>query len=72
MTINFKGVELILPPEVPFTYTPKGTLALDFSAGFSGKLHLRAGERLCPSPQMQSHRTRSTCELNVRNLQLIN
>ena len=45
-TINFRGVELTLPADMPFNHTADGNLTLDFSAGFAGKLCLRPGKLL--------------------------
>ena len=44
-TICFRGVEITLPRDLPFSHSPEGTLTLDFSAGYTGKLHLRAGKQ---------------------------
>lgn len=43
-TINFRGVEIALPLGLPFCYTAEGTLTIDFSAGYVGKLTLRPGK----------------------------
>ena len=44
ITINFRGVKLTLPADVPFDHTADGNLTLDFRAGFAGKLCLRPGK----------------------------
>lgn len=42
VTINFHGVQVSLPAGVRFS-SDGATLDLDFSAGFTGRLHLHAG-----------------------------
>ena len=51
-SISYRGVEITLPPEVPFAHAADGTLTIDFGAGFRGKLTLRPGT---PSSAYAAH-----------------
>lgn len=46
LVIGIGGVELKLPADLHFSYTPEGSLMVDFSRGSKGKLYVRPGQHL--------------------------